>query len=166
MAATVTTGYPPTVRPPAVHPFSSSRQALLHRPSSSCCPLRPPRDEPALASSRLRVSLPTVGPRKRGLGLPLVLCSLEGQSETDQASPPSDSTARLHLNLEHPRRRLLVQFTCNECGERTQRLVNKLAYERGLIFVQCAGCLRHHKLVDNLGLVVEYDLREEIEMEQ
>lgn len=100
------------------------------------------------------------------MGLPLVLCSLEGQSETDQASPPSDSTARLHLNLEHPRRRLLVQFTCNECGERTQRLVNKLAYERGLIFVQCAGCLRHHKLVDNLGLVVEYDLREEIEMEQ
>ncbi|KAL3731533.1 hypothetical protein ACJRO7_028421 [Eucalyptus globulus] len=88
MAATVTTRYPPTVRP-----LSSSRQALLHRPSSSCCPLRPPRDEPALASSRLRVSLPTVGPRKRGLGLPLVLCSLEGQSETDPASPPSDSTA-------------------------------------------------------------------------
>lgn len=25
---------------------------------------------------------------------------------------------------------------------------------------QCAGCLQHHKLVDNLGLVVEYDLRE------
>ncbi|XP_021910315.1 uncharacterized protein LOC110824088 isoform X2 [Carica papaya] len=24
----------------------------------------------------------------------------------------------------------------------------------------CAGCLQHHKLVDNLGLVVEYDLRE------
>lgn len=44
--------------------------------------------------------------------------------------------------------------------------MNKLAYERGLIFVQCAGCLRHHKLVDNLGLVVDYDLREEIEMEQ
>lgn len=29
-------------------------------------------------------------------------------------------------------------------------------------FHQCAGCLQHHKLVDNLGLVVEYDLREEI----
>lgn len=26
---------------------------------------------------------------------------------------------------------------------------------------QCAGCLRHHKLVDNLGLVLEYDLQEE-----
>ena len=28
---------------------------------------------------------------------------------------------------------------------------------------QCAGCLVNHKLVDNLGLVVEYDLRGEID---
>ncbi|KAI6676964.1 hypothetical protein NL676_037760 [Syzygium grande] len=162
MAATVTNGHPPTV-----NSLPSSRQGL-HRPSSSSSyrPLRPPRDKPTLASSRLRVSLPAVGPRKRGSSLPLVFCSSEGQSETDLESAPSDSTVRLQLNLEHPRRRLVVQFTCNECGERTQRLVNKLAYERGLIFVQCAGCLRHHKLVDNLGLVVDYDLREEIEMEQ
>lgn len=27
---------------------------------------------------------------------------------------------------------------------------------------QCAGCLVYHKFVDNLGLVVEYDLREEL----
>ncbi|CAB4264925.1 unnamed protein product [Prunus armeniaca] len=27
----------------------------------------------------------------------------------------------------------------------------------------CAGCLKHHKLVDNLGLVVEYDLRKDID---
>ena len=31
-----------------------------------------------------------------------------------------------------------------------------------LCFHQCAGCLRYHKLVDNLGLMAEYDLREEI----
>lgn len=29
-----------------------------------------------------------------------------------------------------------MQFTCNECGERTQRLINRLAYERGLVYVQ------------------------------
>ena len=27
--------------------------------------------------------------------------------------------------------------------------------------VQCAGCLKYHKLVDNLGLIVEYDFRED-----
>ena len=29
--------------------------------------------------------------------------------------------------------------------------------------VQCSGCRQHHKLVDNLGLVVEYDFREEMD---
>ncbi|PON87949.1 Mitochondrial import protein TIM [Trema orientale] len=29
-----------------------------------------------------------------------------------------------------------------------------------------SGCLQHHKLVDNLGLVVEYDLREEIDADR
>ena len=42
--------------------------------------------------------------------------------------------ASIDLNL--PRRSLLVQFTCDLCGERTERLVNRLAYERGAVFVQ------------------------------
>ena len=40
------------------------------------------------------------------------------------------------IDLNLPRRSLLVQFTCNLCGERTKRLVNRLAYERGAVFVQ------------------------------
>ncbi|KAK8511803.1 hypothetical protein V6N13_029395 [Hibiscus sabdariffa] len=74
------------------------------------------------------------------------------------ANPNADST----IDIKLPRRSLLVQFTCGECGERTERLINRLAYERGLVYVQCAGCLQYHKLADNLGLVVEYDLRDEI----
>lgn len=42
--------------------------------------------------------------------------------------------------IKVPRRRLLVQFTCDLCGERTKRLVNQLAYERGLVFVQVFNC--------------------------
>ncbi|OAY66884.1 hypothetical protein ACMD2_24273 [Ananas comosus] len=30
---------------------------------------------------------------------------------------------------------------------------------------QCAGCLVYHKFVNNLGLVVEYDLREEYDVD-
>lgn len=81
--------------------------------------------------------------------------------DTSETHPQSEPTGA-NIDIKLPRRSLLVQFTCNVCGERTKRLVNQLAYERGLIYVQCAGCLRHHKLVDNLGLMVEYDLREEI----
>ncbi|XP_035838735.1 DNL-type zinc finger protein-like [Helianthus annuus] len=69
---------------------------------------------------------------------------------------------RATIDLKLPRRSLLVEFTCNACGVRSQKLINRLAYEKGMVFVQCTGCERYHKLVDNLNLVVEYDFREEI----
>jgi len=40
------------------------------------------------------------------------------------------------FDLKLPRRSLLVQFTCNACGERTERTINRVAYERGTVFVQ------------------------------
>jgi hypothetical protein len=40
------------------------------------------------------------------------------------------------IDIKLPRRSLLVQFTCNACGERTKRLINRVAYERGTIFLQ------------------------------
>ncbi|PON87950.1 Mitochondrial import protein TIM [Trema orientale] len=97
----------------------------------------------------------------------LVISGLEnGNSETHPESDSSFSNSDATIDIKLPRRSMLVQFTCDLCTERTQRLVNRLAYERGLIYVQCAGCLQHHKLVDNLGLVVEYDLREEINVDR
>ncbi|XP_062110580.1 mitochondrial protein import protein ZIM17 [Humulus lupulus] len=93
----------------------------------------------------------------------LVISGLvHGNSETHPESESSVSNSDATIDIKLPRRSLLLQFTCDICGERTQKLVNRLAYERGLIYVQCAGCRQYHKLVDNLGLVVEYDLREEI----
>ncbi|KAM7271300.1 hypothetical protein ACFE04_030514 [Oxalis oulophora] len=86
-------------------------------------------------------------------------------SETPFESESSGFNKDATIDIKLPRRSLLVQFTCNECGERSERLINRLAYERGLVYVQCAGCLRHHKLIDNLGLVVEYDLRDEISID-
>ncbi|KAL8161360.1 hypothetical protein V2J09_012849 [Rumex salicifolius] len=99
---------------------------------------------------------------------PRVWCLYGGDSELNPEAKPSessesDSSSEFSIDLKLPRRRLLVQFTCNACGDRTKRLINRLAYERGTVFVQCAGCLQHHKLVDNLGLVVEYDLRDEVQ---
>ncbi|KAJ4961496.1 hypothetical protein NE237_021406 [Protea cynaroides] len=86
------------------------------------------------------------------------------ESEPLAVPPPSqDDCPEATIDLKLPRRSLMVHFTCDACGERTQRLINRLAYERGTVFVQCAGCLQHHKLVDNLGLVLEYDLREDME---
>lgn len=40
------------------------------------------------------------------------------------------------IDIKLPRRSLIVQFTCDACGERTERLINRLAFERGTVFVQ------------------------------
>ncbi|CAI9096332.1 OLC1v1032441C1 [Oldenlandia corymbosa var. corymbosa] len=104
-------------------------------------------------------------PSKRFHGVPIFSC-LVGESSgigpgSGESSIPSDSSEKAEIDLKLPRRSLLVTFTCNACGERSAKLVNRVAYERGTVFVQCAGCFQHHKLVDNLGLVVEYNFREE-----
>ena len=39
------------------------------------------------------------------------------------------------IDIKLPRRSLIVQFTCDACGERTERLINRLAFERGTVFV-------------------------------
>ncbi|XP_066374017.1 uncharacterized protein [Miscanthus floridulus] len=84
---------------------------------------------------------------------------------TGLGSPPAVGETEATIDIKLPRRSLLVQFICNACGERTKRLINRVAYERGTIFLKCAGCQVYHKFVDNLGLVVEYDLREESELQ-
>ncbi|MCO5582099.1 hypothetical protein L7F22_035989 [Adiantum nelumboides] len=64
--------------------------------------------------------------------------------EEDSSSLPSEEhEPNIDLNL--PRRRLQVSFTCDACGERSQRLINPHAYARGTVFVQCAGCEAYHK---------------------
>lgn len=58
-----------------------------------------------------------------------------------------------------------MAFTCNACGVQSHRFINRLAYERGTVFIQCSGCSQYHKFVDNLGLVVEYSFKDEINMD-
>ncbi|KAL5561254.1 hypothetical protein UlMin_031001 [Ulmus minor] len=65
------------------------------------------------------------------------------------------STFPWSLFTKSPRRRMLVAFTCNICGQRTTRAINPHAYTDGTVFVQCCGCSAFHKLVDNLNLFHE-----------
>ncbi|CBI27106.3 hypothetical protein VitviT2T_000208 [Vitis vinifera] len=129
---------------------------------------------PKTRFSRLRVSPTTTVAPKYGFRVLAASGFRDGNSEANLELGPSvsssshsnsvsdDSCSEASIDIKLPRRSLIVQFTCDACGERTERLINRLAFERGTVFVQCAGCLQHHKLVDNLGLVVEYDLRENI----
>ncbi|XP_055809787.1 uncharacterized protein C24H6.02c [Solanum dulcamara] len=101
--------------------------------------------------------------------LPIISCVVEDSSERHpesvNSSASSYSSKEAGFDLKLPRRSLLATFTCNACGVRSQRLINRLAYERGTVFIQCSGCSQYHKLVDNLGLVVEYNLKDESSMD-
>ncbi|XP_010262339.1 PREDICTED: uncharacterized protein LOC104600883 [Nelumbo nucifera] len=159
MAATVTPAISLLIQPNTVQP----RQATILAPTRNFLRFNPEsRKIVIFPSSRIlsHRAVSVVQKRRRAL-----------EDDIAELPPPEEnyiddtSLREPTIDIKLPRRSLLVQFTCNACGERSQRLVNRLAYERGTVFVQCAGCLQHHKLVDNLGLVVEYDLREDISTE-
>ncbi|KAI3796218.1 hypothetical protein L1987_38884 [Smallanthus sonchifolius] len=123
-----------------------------HRPTLLPCPNFVPPNL-TLKFSRLGISYA----KGKGSKQVVISCLVEDDSKAFSESNPGAT-----IDLKLPRRSLLVQFTCNACGVRSQKLINRLAYEKGLVFVQCTGCSQYHKLVDNLNLVVEYDFREEI----
>lgn len=131
-----------------------------HRPTLVPCPnFTPPN---------LTLKFPRLGishtKRKASKQMFPVVISCLVEDNLEASSDSNEPTPGATIDLKLPRRSLLVHFTCNACGERSQKLINRLAYEKGTVFVQCTGCSKYHKLVDNLSLVVEYDFREETNM--
>lgn len=66
-----------------------------------------------------------------GMEGPPVPDGSEARSSTENVS-----TFPWSLFTKSPRRRMLVAFTCNICGQRTTRAINPHAYTDGTVFVQ------------------------------
>ncbi|KAH7518358.1 hypothetical protein FEM48_Zijuj09G0164400 [Ziziphus jujuba var. spinosa] len=81
--------------------------------------------------------------------------SVPAEQVNTNSTTQNVSTFPWSLFTKSPRRRMLVAFTCNICGQRTTRAINPHAYTDGTVFVQCCGCTAFHKLVDNLNLFQE-----------
>eukprot|EP00898_Chlorokybus_atmophyticus_P003574 jgi/Chlat1/4217/Chrsp27S04303 len=138
----------PAASPTAAHAAASFPKG--YRRGSDRAPIR-------LQASRRRSTNWSTGSRAT-----LAACQQQDDATTStsqQADAPPQGVELNQVDLDLPRRRLQVQFTCKPCGARTSRLVNPWAYKRGTVFVMCGGCNVYHKLVDNLGLVTEYDFR-------
>lgn len=137
----------------------------LFRPK--CKDLTLPTSSFTAYSNSLRISYRGNKP-EHCFRVPTISCSLGdsyGEHKEKDETFSTDCQQEAVIDLKLPRRSLLITFTCDACGARSQRLINRLAYERGLVYVQCSGCSRYHKLVDNLGLVIEYNLQEEIDLD-
>lgn len=89
-------------------------------------------------------------------------CSDSGSinAEGTQPEQPASQSAQksytvASVQLPMPRRSLQVSFTCNLCGERTQRKCNPVAWKQGMVMAKCSGCDKWHKLADEGNLVDE-----------
>ncbi|XP_031741230.1 uncharacterized protein LOC101206910 isoform X2 [Cucumis sativus] len=74
--------------------------------------------------------------RERRYKVLTVSSLVDGYTGDDDEPSQRNSDTGAAIDIKLPRRSLMVTFTCNQCSERTKRLINRLAYERGLVFVQ------------------------------
>jgi hypothetical protein len=110
-----------------------------------------------------------------GLRIEPAIDNDDSNSNKDVIYDEASNTVRIPLGLlsddASKRRTKLVMFTCKPCGHRTARMVNPLAWAKGLVFCQCANpeCGAWHNLAANnpkLYEEIRYDKEEEGEEEE
>ena len=70
---------------------------------------------------------------------------------TGVTGAPADATTTPTSTPPRRTAELAAVFTCNVCDTRDVKGFSRVAYERGVVIVTCAGCESRHVLADRLG---------------
>lgn len=75
------------------------------------------------------------------------------QKKAAAAAAAAEAAAEEASSTGSNKRQLLMQFTCNMCEGVSQYMINKDAYEEGIVICTCQTCNVKHLLADNLKKV-------------